>query len=192
MIALGWKPAGPGEPQIEDPPEPVPPSAPESPDAATVDVVEYRHAAWNHYFMTADAYEVRLLDGGAFPDWQRTGRSFRAWPIGAAQGSPVCRFFGTAFAASSHFYTAIPAECAGLQASGDWQLEGRVFRYALPSPEGACASGLVPLYRLYNAGAGGAPNHRYTTDPAVRAAMLGQGWLAEGYGALGINGCVPP
>jgi len=51
-----------------------------------------------------------------------------------------------------------------------------------------CASG-APVYRLYNNGHGGAPNHRYTTNTAVRAQMLAQGWIPEGYGALGVMMC---
>ena len=49
----------------------------------------------------------------------------------------------------------------------------------------------LPLYRLYNDGQGGAPNHRYTTSPTVRAAMMGRGWTPEGMGSLGVIACVP-
>jgi hypothetical protein len=44
---------------------------------------------------------------------------------------------------------------------------------------------------MYNNGQGGAPNHRYTTEPSVRALMLAQGWIAEGYGAVGVIMCAP-
>jgi len=50
---------------------------------------------------------------------------------------------------------------------------------------------MQPLYRLYNDGQGGAPNHRYTTQAATRSAMLANGWIAEGVGELGVIGCVP-
>ena len=49
----------------------------------------------------------------------------------------------------------------------------------------------MPVYRMYNNGQGGAPNHRYTTDLAVRAQMLVQGWIAEGYGKIGVIMCSP-
>ena len=55
---------------------------------------------------------------------------------------------------------------------------------------GACASGTQPLYPLYNRNRGGAPNHRYTTRPETRTAMIAQGWQAEGYG-IGVIGCTP-
>ena len=38
----------------------------------------------------------------------------------------------------------------------------------------------VPVYRLYNNGQSGAPNHRYVTVPAVRDQMLASGWIQEG------------
>ena len=47
----------------------------------------------------------------------------------------------------------------------------------------------LPLYRLYNDGMGGAPNHRYTTSLTVRAAMIEAGWIPEGSG-IGVIGCV--
>ena len=52
-------------------------------------------------------------------------------------------------------------------------------------------TGTVPLYRLYNNGQGGAPNHRYTIDPAIRTQMIGQGWIPEGNGPDGVFACVP-
>ena len=71
-----------------------------------------------------------------------------------------------------------------------WQFEGEVFSVALPAGNGACTAGRVPLYRIYNAGQSGAPNHRYTTRLDIRAAMLGAGWVAEGFGTIGVIGCV--
>ncbi len=155
-------------------------------------MVEYHHAQWNHYFMTALADEIGILDRGEIPGWTRTGRQFRAYALTASQGTVVCRFFSTSFAPrSSHFYTALASECAVLQHNADWTLEGLVFRAALPAADGGCATNTVPLYRVYNNGQGGAPNHRYTTDIGVRNSMIGEGWVPEGYGALGVNACVP-
>ncbi|HEY3564654.1 MAG TPA: hypothetical protein VGL96_06590, partial [Casimicrobiaceae bacterium] len=61
----------------------------------------------------------------------------------------------------------------------------------LPSPTGACASGSMPVYRLYNDGRGGAPNHRYTTDEVVRSQMIAQGWVPEGIGPDAVQMCAP-
>ena len=55
----------------------------------------------------------------------------------------------------------------------------------------ASAAGTNSIYRLYNNGQGGAPNHRYTSDLSVRAVMLANGWIPEGYGAVGVIMCAP-
>src|SRR5207248_4640323 len=88
--------------------------------------------------------------------------------------SPVCRFFSTAFdPRSSHFYSAFSSECATVQTYREWQLERpAAFHMALPGADGACFAGMTPVYRLYNNGQGGAPNHRYTTDIGVRDEMI--------------------
>ena len=62
---------------------------------------------------------------------------------------------------------------------------------AVPDGAGNCASGTQPVYRLYNNGVGGAPNHRYTTSVAVRSEMLAQGWISEGFGDNGVTMCSP-
>ena len=48
------------------------------------------------------------------------------------------------------------------------------------STTGACPADTVPVYRLWNQRADS--NHRYTTDPGIKAAMLAKGYVAEGYG----------
>ena len=78
-----------------------------------------------------------------------------------------------------------------MRANPDWQFEGDVFYTMPPAQDGSCAAGMKPVYRMYNNGQGGAPNHRYTTEPAVRALMLAQGWIAEGYGTIGVIMCAP-
>ena len=42
-------------------------------------MVEYYHQALDHYFITASASDISLLDGGAFPGWARTGQTFHAY-----------------------------------------------------------------------------------------------------------------
>ncbi len=76
--------------------------------APTVDVVEYFHDAWDHYFVTAYATEIEKLDGGKFAGWTRTGLAFKAYPNGLPGTASMCRFFSNAFGErSSHFYTPI-------------------------------------------------------------------------------------
>ena len=72
----------------------------------------------------------------------------------------------------------------------NWQLEGYVFNVAPPAGDGSCPAGFAPVYRLYNDGQGAAPNHRFTTDLAVRGQMLAKGYVAEGYG-IGVSMCSP-
>ena len=149
--------------------------------------VEYFHAAMGHYFVSADADEIAGLDAGAFAGWARTGQTFAVWTGGTGLVD-VCRFFTEAFAPkSSHFYTALIAECDGLKLGAVWQYEKLAFKVALPTAAGACPVG-IPLYRLYNAGTTGAPNHRNTTSLAIRGEMIAQGFVPEDSNTV----CVAP
>jgi hypothetical protein len=54
------------------------------------------------------------------------------------------------------------------------------FYIAVPAA-GVCAAGTVPVYRAYNNGQTGAPNHRFTTDLAIYQQFTSTlGWAAEG------------
>jgi len=150
--------------------------------ANEVPVVEYFNAGFGHYFMTAQPDEIANLDAGAYSGaFARTGEGFNAWDAQIAGTLPVCRFFTTAFAPkSSHFYTADPAECAGVKKNAAWQYEQIAFYIAVPTA-GACPAGTVPVYRMYNNGQTGAPNHRFTTSLAIyQAFTTQQGWAGEG------------
>jgi hypothetical protein len=158
----------------------------------TVDLIEYHHAEWDHYFITGIPVEIVKLDNGTFVGWARTGYSFKSYPLNTPGSNVVCRFFSTSFAPkSSHFYTPFADECTIVQANPDWQFEGPVFNIPVPDLAGACPAGTVPVYRLYNNGQGAAPNHRYTTDFGVRAQMIANGWIPEGYGPVGVIMCAP-
>jgi hypothetical protein len=113
-------------------------------------------------------------------------------PVGHATANSVCRFWsGQHFAPkSSHFYTPFAAECSPGKVGREWSFEGEVFAVQPTDASGGCAWGTTQLYRLYNNGMSGAPNHRYTTSPTIRAQMLAQGWVEEGLG-IGVVGCVP-
>ncbi len=171
-----------------------------------VDVVEFYNAGLEHYFRSADPAEIGILDGGAFGGaWKRTGSTFPAWDVtGAPAGSvPVCRFFGTdryrangsRIGPNSHFYTADPTECAfvkiAFQAVASdgvsypaWTFEANAFAVKL-HVGGTCPTGTQALYRTYNNGARGDPNHRYSTNAALLQAMAG--WVFEG-----LVMCLPP
>lgn len=162
------------------------------PPPTTVTLIEYYHAAWDHYFITGIPDEITKLDNGTFVGWARTGLSFKSYPLNTAASNTVCRFFSTSFAPrSSHFYTPFANECTIVKANPDWEFEGDVFNIPIPALDGSCAVGTVPVYRLYNNGQGAAPNHRYTTDFAVRAQMIARGWIPEGFGDIGVIMCAP-
>ncbi len=150
--------------------------------ASEVPVVEYFNAGFGHFFMTAAPDEIAGLDAGAYNGaFARTSAGFNAWDAPASGTQPVCRFFTTAFPPrSSHFYTADPAECAGVKNNPDWQYESIAFHVGVPTT-GACPAGTVPVYRMYNNGQSGAPNHRFTTSLAVYQNFTAQqGWSGEG------------
>ena len=160
---------------------------------APIPAVEYYYPAWNMYFVTAIPDEIVKLDAGSFSGWQRTGLQFNVYPIDGAPTSTsvVQRFFSTTFSPkSSHFYTANAVEYQTLLTNPNWLVEGPVFNTPMPMADGACPSGSVPIYRLYNNGIGGAPNHRFTTDAPVRTQMIAAGWIAEGAG-IGVGFCSP-
>jgi len=158
---------------------------------AKASAIEFFHADFRHYFITASTDEIAKLDNGTFAGWARTGQSFNVSTAGGAGRAPVCRFFTVAFPpSSSHFYAPRGFGCEGTLGNADWQFEGDVFFAALPDAAGACPPNHVPVYRLYNQGQGGAPNHRFTTSQQIQADMLAAGYLAEGAG-IGIGMCSP-
>lgn len=175
-------------------------SLPSSVKAAggAVEVVEFYNARLQHYFISADPAEIAVLDGGAFGGvWKRTGNAFSAWDIaGAPAGTvAVCRFFGTdryrangsRIGPNSHFYAA-DSECAFVKTAFQsvandgisypaWTFEANAFAVKLPAG-GACPAGTQSLYRSYNNGAAGDPNHRYSTNADLLQLMAG--WVFEG------------
>jgi hypothetical protein len=153
----------------------------------------FHHKAFDHHFVTADPTERRLIDDGRFgSDWQVTDDVFRVWSQPVAGSVPVCRFLSARFAPrSSHFYTPYAAECDALKQDGAWQFEGIAFHVALPDAAGACPAATEPLYRLYNEGSSGAPNHRYTTSTTTVSSMTATGWSAEGVGPGRVFACTP-
>ena len=166
---------------------------PPSGTPAAITVTEFYHPQFNHYFITAFPEEAASLKAGNLPPWVATGQTFKVWNAAGSGITNVCRFFNNEFAPkSSHFYSNAANECPGLATRSRWQLESENAFFMIPSPTGTCPSGTVPLYRMYNKGMSGAPNHRYTIYRSVRAAMVAAGWEAEGNGSDAVFTCVPP
>jgi hypothetical protein len=171
-------------------------STPSASGPTTTPAVEYYYADWDYYFVTSFPDEIALLDGGAFNgNWKRTGQMFNVWPQSTSTSSPTCRFFSTPLISttkSSHFYTPFAAECATVMQNPNWEFESIAFYIQLAETNGTCSGGTIPLYRAYNNGMGGAPNHRYTTSLTTLNQMVAAGWVFEGDGNTMVFACVPP
>ena len=137
------------------------------------------------------------LDTGRIAGWARTGKAFNVWPISMSFLNPVCRYYIPPEHGNSHFFSASPAECAivaGLVGTNPnfsgYVLEtSEAFSLALPFDDGTCAQYWAPVFRLWNQRTDS--NHRYTTDPAIKAQMLARGYVAEGYGKDAVSMCAP-
>lgn len=157
-----------------------------------VAVVEFHHAGLDHYFISSRAEDIEALDSGRHPGWRRTGESFPAWPAFVEGSSRVCRFYLPPAAGDSHFFSASEDECRQVAVRfPSFVLEDPAIAFmALPdAATGACPRDTLPVFRLWNART--STNHRYTTDPATRSAMLAAGWRSEGYGPMGVAMCSP-
>jgi murein DD-endopeptidase MepM/ murein hydrolase activator NlpD len=145
-----------------------------------VDIVEYYAPSLNHYFMTGFTDEEAKLDAGSpIAGWNRTGGSFPAFAATGAGLSTVCRFFGTpGLGVNTHFYTAFDFECAAVKQNPGWIFEANAYYIAADVVQ--CPASTRPVFRLYNNGMGGEPNHRYTTRWPVINEMQAEGWLLEG------------
>ena len=143
--------------------------------------IEYYNPALDHYFMTADAREVAVLDTQQIPGWYRTGYTFKVYVPDAGLGVPACRFFGKpGVGPNSHFFTILPNECEDVLRNPLWIFEGLVFRVDAPDAAQTCPADRVPVVRMYNNGKGGQANHRYLTSHSEIGVMLGEGWIVEG------------
>jgi len=151
--------------------------------------VEYYSIMLDHYFFTAFVNEQQALDAGIVPgNWVSTGNSFRvilypSCPIATEGGThPIYRFTGEPnVGPNSHFFTASQDECGYVRDRADWHwmFEGAPFWATEPTGV-SCPTRTRPLYRAYNNGKGGTPNHRYAVDHAVVDTMVAQRWVDEG------------
>lgn len=145
------------------------------------------------YFLTADAAEIELLSRDGHLDWRGLLSGFRVYDRGANVPSsvPVCRFYD--LQTQSHFISAIASECALIsQQSGErWIYESdEVFRVVLPDPaSGQCPVNQAPVYRLWNPVDG---SHALTPDSVMRADLVADGFIPEGWGPDGVAMCGAP
>ena len=163
-----------------------------------VTAIEYYNPSLRHYFISNLQPDIDALDSGRIPGWVRTGLSFFVFATPGAGLNPVCRFYIPPHHGDSHFFSADPGECARIRNligfdpnySGYIQETAAAFYIALPNPfTGACPASTTAVYRLWNARVDS--NHRYTTDPVVKAQMQSIGYIAEGYGPNAVAMCAP-
>lgn len=157
-------------------------------------VVEYYNSALDHYFITQSPAEINDLDTGQFAGWQRTGLRFLAYTAPVAGASPVCRAYLPPPYGDTHFYSALPSECALLGNSPQfihWELESPNVFYAVTpnTTTGACPAGTHAVWRFFKAAT---TNHRYTDDQSIHDILAADpAWSAEGYGPDSVNLCSP-
>ena len=154
-------------------------------------IVEYYNAQLDHYFMTWGADEILLLDAGtATKGWRRTGESFEVLRTPALGAAGVCRIYIPPGLGDGHYFGRDGAECAQTLAQHpSFVSESISFFYLFTPSAGACPAATLPVYRVFSNRADA--NHPYTTDRAVRNAMVAQGWLAEGDGDDHVVMCTP-
>jgi hypothetical protein len=158
---------------------------------------EYYNITLDHYFISDLAPDIDALDSGRITGWSRTGKTFKVWPISMGFLENVCRYYIPEEHGNSHFFSASKVECAAVAAkigvdpnySGYILETPEAFSVALPDGSGICPNNWQAVYRLWNNRADS--NHRYTTDIAVKAAMLARGYVAEGYGPNAVSMCSP-
>ncbi len=164
-----------------------------------VKVIEYYHAGFDHYFITAYPEEIAHIDRHPEMGWTRTGGWF--WAYSGKNGAPenvqpVCRFFATwpgePHGTSSHFYSGYQDECGYVRSrwQGVWLEETpEAFYIQVPDSQGNCPAYTMPVYRLFNNRLDA--NHRYTIDINDRYAMVNRGWALEGSGRDVAGFCMP-
>lgn len=166
-----------------------------------VEAIEYYSAGLDDYFLTSYPDEIRALDVGGIPGWQRTGYAVPTWtgpPVETAlvpHENGVCRVYhdGSHFYALSggpHPLVGAASEClVALGLSGSLVESWNAFYASEPdTATGSCPADQAPLFRLWNPQG---IQHRYTTDKKVRDEMLSRGYVAEGYGPDAVEMCVP-
>jgi serine protease len=154
-------------------------------------VVEYYNAQLDHYFMTWAADEILLLDAGTTTKgWRRTGKSFEVLLTPAQGAAGVCRIYIPPGLGDGHYFGRDATECTQTVAQHpSFVTEAPSFFYLFTATAGACPAATLPVYRVFSNRADA--NHRYTTERAVRDAMVARGWLAEGDGEDHVVMCTP-
>ena len=169
--------------------------------STTKTMVEYLYSPLNYYFITSRDDDKTALDSRA--DFNRTGFSFSVYATEFAGTKALSRFYFDQIAVhasrGSHFYTLLDSDKAALIALNPGNaatprlpvnegVDSWAFLPLVSGPGGRCASGQIPVYRLFRGGIRfpDDPNHRFTASLATYDAFVALGWDGEG-----VNFCVP-
>ena len=159
--------------------------------AATVEVVEFYHQGFDHYFITWGTAEIAALDAGTvIKGWTRTGHKFKAFVVPQANTQDVCRFYIPPELGDSHFFGRGATECADTKVKFPALVEEdpKYMQMVLPAA-GVCPAGFIAIYRVFSGRVDA--NHRYMIDRALRDLMVAAGWVAEGDGPDLVVMCAP-
>ncbi len=166
-------------------------SGPVAAAGTTTQAIEYYRRDADRYFLTTLAPEIAALDAPQ-SGWTRTGAHINVFNTAVAGAAPVCRYYLPPAYGDSHFYSSLPAECSALQSVLPLAILESANAFYVDQPDtttGACPTGTVPIYRLWDARPD--VDHRYTTDATVAAQMIARGYIAEGYGPNAVSMCSP-
>lgn len=157
-----------------------------------VQMIEYRYAPLNYYFMTSRSTEQQLLDATA--GWSRTGEAFTVSGSLAQGTRPLTRFYFDSVAAGgkrgSHFYTTLGSEVGVVQSLNPLNepIRAKPFNEGISgfafnlTATGDCPAYTVPVYRAFrgNPRFPDDPNHRFTARRDLYDTLVRQGWDGEG------------
>ena len=164
-------------------------------------MIEYVYVPLNYYFITSRISDMTAL--AAIDGFQRTGLSFPVYAAETGDAKAISRFYFDQIAVGgsrgSHFYTLLDADKAALAALNpsntqaprlphDEGIDSWAYLPVAAGVGGYCASGQMPVYRLFRGGARfpDDPNHRFTADTTTYNRAVAQGWDGEG-----VSFCVP-
>ena len=164
-------------------------------------MVEYVYTPLNYFFITSRDDDKALLDTVA--GFQRTGQSFAVLAEAVTNSKGLTRFYfdqiALGGARGSHFYTLLDEDKFALRALNpdnaklprlpvDEGIDSWAYLPLVTGIGGTCASGLLPVFRLFRNGTKfpDDPNHRFTVNVNVYNAFVALGWDGEG-----VSFCVP-
>ena len=155
-----------------------------------VTLVEFYHAAFDHYFITWMPAEIAILDAGTpIKGWTRTGN--RSRPTRPRRPA-LRRYAATTFRRGWAIRTssvAAPRSARHGAEEPELRAGGPELHAPVPARRRRVPGGHDPGVPVFSNRPDA--NHRYMIDKAVRDQMVAKGWLAEGDGPDLVVMCAP-